>query len=143
MPHSRAQRSVEEHVCRHSARLTLPGASSPHSMDLDTPRSVPMFWGHCHGMPHSANAAEGCPLTAKVFEGRAASRDAVEEHPASPPFPVNCRVWLSVAASCLLFFLSMSSGSRFSLLLKTLSQWIRVTPMTSFTLDHLCKDCAQ
>ena len=101
--HDRVQGSVEEH----SARLTSPEAGSLRRMDLDTPRPVPMLWGHYNGVLHIANAAEGCLCTAesrftdKVCEGQVASQAGYGEHPASPPFSVNSCGWLSVAASFL------------------------------------------
>lgn len=87
--HDRVQGSVEEH----SARLTSPEAGSLRRMDLDTPRPVPMLWGHYNRVLHIANAAEGCLCTAesrltdKVCEGQVASQAGYEGVPCLTSLP--------------------------------------------------------
>lgn len=102
------QGSVEEHRSGQSARLTSPEAGSLRRMDLDTPRPVPMLWGHYNGVLHIANAAEGCLCTAesrltdKVCEDQVASQAGYGGAPCLTSLPgVNSCSWLSVAASFL------------------------------------------
>lgn len=99
------QGSVEEHRSGQSARLTSPEAGSLRRMDLDTPRPVPMLWGTITGCYTLLMQQKGVYAQLKAdsqtrcVRAKLPPRQAMGEHPASPPFPVNSCGWLSVAAS--------------------------------------------